>query len=60
MACKSIVTVSDFNPSRCILCSKSTFQSDDFALVESRGLATLKDLKNYQKKSAKMVPTMNS
>ena len=44
MACKYLANVGDFNPSRCLLCNKSTSQFDDFVLVENRGLATLKDL----------------
>ena len=44
MVCKSLANVGDFNPSRCILCNKSTSQSDDFLFVENRGLATLEDL----------------
>ena len=44
MACKSIANVGDFNPSRRLLCNKSTFTTDDFVLVENRGMATLKDL----------------
>lgn len=60
---KSLAIVGNFNPNRCFLCNNSTFQSDDFALVENRNLATLRisqcDEKNYQAKPAKMIPAMN-
>ena len=63
MVRKSLAIVGNFNPNRCFLCNNFTFQSDDFALVENRNLATLKisqyDEKNYHVKIAKMIPTIN-
>ena len=49
MACKSLANVGDFNPSRCLLCSKSTSQSGEFVLLENRGLAVLKISQNIGK-----------
>ena len=64
MACKSSANVGNFNPSKCLLCNIFSSQSDDVVLVDNRDLTTLKGLsirrENYQKKSAKMIPTMNS
>ena len=44
MVCKSLANVINFNSRRYRSCNKSTSQSDDFVLVENRGLVTLKDL----------------
>ena len=64
MACKSLANVGNFNPSRCLLCNISSSHSDDVVLDDNRDLTTLKGLsirrENHQKKSAKMIPTMNS
>ena len=55
MVCTRLANVCDFNPNRCILCNRSTSQSDDFVLVGNRGLATLKDLSTRWEKLPKEI-----
>ena len=55
MVCTRLANVCDFIPNRCILCNRSTSQSDDFVLVGNRGLATLKDLSTRWEKLPKEI-----